>query len=326
MPDRSDGEKDSGVTGLRFSLIITTFNRPASLARTLAALARTDYPHNQFEVIVVDDGGSEPLDGIVAGFSTEMNVRLIQQSNGGPAKGRNKGAEVARNEFLAFTDDDCQPAPGWLFALAQRLQRSPERLVGGRTVNGLTENPYSTASQVILDMVYAFYNGDPEQAQFFATNNLAVRADLFRLCGAFDENFRVSEDREFCNRWRQRGFRMSFEPGAMIEHRHALTLAEFWRQHFSYGRGAANFHRTCAARGSGRLRDHFGFYGHLPRSWRKAKGSIPRRQLAQVVLLLALWQVANAAGFCYGLLSPHRASASCASVCSDQVDKLDTPR
>jgi GT2 family glycosyltransferase len=291
------------VTGLRFSVIITTYNRPASLARTLAVLARTDYPHNEFEVIVVDDGGSEPLEGIVAGFSTEMNVRLIQQSNGGPAKGRNKGADVARNEFLAFTDDDCQPAPGWLSALARRLQRSPECLVGGRTVNGLTENPYSTASQLIIEMVYAFYNADPEQAQFFATNNLAVRADLFRVSGSFDENFRVSEDREFCNRWRQRGFRMSYEPEAIVEHHHPLTFAGFWRQHFSYGRGAANFHHTCAARSSGRLRDHFGFYRRLPRSWRQAKQSVPRRQLATMVPLLALWQIANAAGFCYELVS-----------------------
>ena len=150
--------------------------------------------------------------------------------------------------------------------------------------------------------LFAFYNADPEQAQFFATNNLAVCAALFRFCGAFNENFRLSEDREFCNRWRQRGLRMTYEPEAMVEHHHPLTLAGFWRQHFSYGRGAANFHYTCAARRSGRLRDHFGFYGQLPRSWWEAKRNIPRRQLAQVVPLLALWQVANAAGFCYELL------------------------
>ena len=64
------------MTGPRFSVIITTFNRPASLARTLAALARADYPHSEFEVIVVDDGGSEPLDEIVAGCSTLTPVRL----------------------------------------------------------------------------------------------------------------------------------------------------------------------------------------------------------------------------------------------------------
>ena len=290
------------MNGVRFSVIITTFNRPASLARTLKALAHADYPRDEFEVIVVDDGGSVPLDRIVAGFSTETNVRLIQQSNGGPAKGRNTGANVVRNEFLAFTDDDCEPAPGWLPALSRRLQRSPECLVGGRTVNGLRENIYSAASQLIIEMVYEFYNADPEQAQFFATNNLAVRADLFRLCGTFNESFRTSEDREFCNRWRHRGFQMAYEPAAIVEHYHPLTFAEFWRQHFSYGRGAANFHQACAARMSGRLRDHFGFYGQLPRSCLEATRDMPGTEFARVVPLLALWQVANAAGFCYELL------------------------
>jgi cellulose synthase/poly-beta-1,6-N-acetylglucosamine synthase-like glycosyltransferase len=43
-----------------FSVIITTFNRPAQLARALRALARSDYPRKSFEVIVVDDGGACP--------------------------------------------------------------------------------------------------------------------------------------------------------------------------------------------------------------------------------------------------------------------------
>jgi len=84
-------EETPGVTGPRFSVIITTFSRPASLARTLAALARADYPHSEFEVIVVDDGGSEPLDEIVAGCSTEINVRLIQQFQRWTGQGQKQG-------------------------------------------------------------------------------------------------------------------------------------------------------------------------------------------------------------------------------------------
>ena len=254
-------------------------------------------------MIVVDDGGAEPLEAIVARFSKEMDVRLIQQPNGGPAKGRNKGVEMARNEFLAFTDDDCEPAPGWLSAFGQRLQRSPDRLVGGHTVNGLKQNVYSAASQLIIEVVYAHYNTDPEHSRFFATNNMAVRADLFRICGGFDENFRMSEDREFCNRWQHRGFTLAYEPEAVVEHRHALTLADFWRQHFGYGRGAARFHHICAVRKSGRLRDHLGFYATLVHSWRSAAKSIGPQEPVQVLPLLAVWQAANAAGFFYELLS-----------------------
>ena len=39
-------------------------------------------------------------------------------------------------------------------------------------------DPYSRASQLIINMAYAFYNADPADARFFTTNNLALRAQL----------------------------------------------------------------------------------------------------------------------------------------------------
>jgi len=148
------------MNDLRFSVVITTFDRPAQLVRCLASLARCEYPRDKFEVIVVDDGGTAPLGEILGGFRTELNVTLIKQCNGGPAKGRNRDASATRNEFLAFIDDDCEATAGWLSALERQLKRSSECLVGGRCVNGWKENPYSAASQIIVDMVYAYYNAD----------------------------------------------------------------------------------------------------------------------------------------------------------------------
>jgi GT2 family glycosyltransferase len=204
---------------------------------------------------------------------------------------------------LAFTDDDCEPEPGWLRALGARLRGTPDALVGGRTRNGLPHNSYSNASQLILDMVYAFYNAEPGDARFFATNNLAVRAALFHEAGGLDERFRVSEDREFCDRWRHEGRRLIYEPDAVIIHRHPLTLANFWRQHFRYGRGAARFHRAAGARRSGRLGDHVGFHLHLPRWWRQARTSDRTAPgVLRMLPHLVLWQLANACGFVWELV------------------------
>jgi hypothetical protein len=132
-------------------------------------------------VIVVDDGGSDPLDRVIAGFSTEMSVRLIQQSNGGPAKGRNSSADVAQNEFLASRTTTAgrhrAGFPPWRDACSDR-PRPGWRPHG----QWLRENPYTAASQHIpayYRKCYVFYNADPEQAQFFATNNLAARGSCF---------------------------------------------------------------------------------------------------------------------------------------------------
>jgi len=123
-----------------FSVIIPTYNRPAQLKTCLQALAAQAYPRDRFEVLVVDDGSAEPPRELVASFSNSLNITLLTESHGGPSAARNAGAARARGEFLAFTDDDCAPTPEWLENIASRLANSATCLVGGHTINALTEN------------------------------------------------------------------------------------------------------------------------------------------------------------------------------------------
>ena len=236
-----------------FSVVVPTFNRPQLLGECLSALASLDYPRPDFEVIVADDGGNCDLDAIVAPFAGEMNVRLLRHANRGPGGARNLGAAAARGRFLAFTDDDCRPSPAWLRALEEKLTKFPDRLAGGRTVNALEESPCAVTSQLILDHVYAHFNRDLDQPRFFATNNIAVPAAPFHEMGGFDEKFTLSasEDREFCDAWQTRGWNLVWAPEALVHHRHAMGLREFWRQQQSYGRGALQFRRARIAQKRG---------------------------------------------------------------------------
>ena len=101
-----------------------------------------------------------------------------------------------------------------------------------------------------MDVVYAYYNADPDRARFFATNNLALPADRFHAVGGFDPNlFRAAaEDRDLCDRWLHHGQHMIFAPEAVADHAYRLTLRTFYWQHFNYGRGAWHFHQTRARR------------------------------------------------------------------------------
>ena len=280
-----------------FSVIIPTYERPAQLVKCLSALARLDYPPERFEVIVVDDGSAGGVpESLLDEFRDQADVKLFAQTNAGPAAARNFGATRARGEFLAFTDDDCQPASGWLRALASRFAQTPDRIIGGRTLNALPANPYSETSQMIIEVVYAHFNADHDAAQFFASNNFAVPAELFRALGGFDESFRTSEDREVCDRWAARGRRLSYAPEAVIHHAHDLTLGTLWRQHFGYGRGAWRFHCARARRGCGRFKPDPVFYLKLLR----ASTSRARKTPAALMTALLFWsQLANTAGFLY---------------------------
>ena len=113
-----------------------------------------------------------------------------------------------------------------------------------------------------------YYNADPVRARFFASNNLALPADRFHAIGGFETAFPLAagEDREFCARWLDRGYRMTYAPEVVVHHAHTLTFRRFWRQQCNYGRGAFRFRRGYARRedGDGR-REPASFYLNLLR-------------------------------------------------------------
>lgn len=278
-----------------FSIIIPTFNRPSQLRACLAALGMLEYPRDRFEVIIVDDGGEDCLREVVRPFCDEFLLRLHRQENQGPAAARNAGAALAKGEFLAFTDDDCLPAPGWLSALAHAFAETPDAALGGRTVNALPANPYAIASQLLIDYLYGYFAGKADL--FFTSNNFAISRRQYLMVGGFDPSLPLAagEDREFCYRWQRGGGDLRFAPQAVVKHAHALTAVSFWRQHFRYGRGAYRYHQIRAARGERPLRlEPLSFYLDLCRyPLRRFQGAVA---VVQTILLFTS-QVANAAGF-----------------------------
>ena len=229
----------------------------------LQSLACLEYPSDRFEVIVVDDGCETPLEDVVARFRDSLDVTLITQSNVGPAAARNTGASTARGKFLVFTDDDCLPARDWLQALATRFATAQDQVVGGRTLNALPKNLYSSASQVLVDIVYDYFNSDSNRALFFASNNLALPADRFAAVDGFDPSLTTSEDREFCDRWMKHGYTMTYAPEVLVYHGHALTFRTFWQQHFNYGRGTYQFHEKRVQRQAGPFKLELKFYLYM---------------------------------------------------------------
>ncbi len=279
-----------------FSIIIPTYARPVALVDCLDALARLQIGRDAFEVIIVDDGSPAPPAALGDRLRDRLNVTLITTPHGGPAAARNCGAARATGKFLAFTDDDCRPAPDWLDALAARTAAAPDHLVGGRTVNALPRNCYAVTSQLIIDVAYAYYNEHGAEARFFASNNMLIPADRFRSIGGFDPSFTTSEDRELCDRWLRYGYRMSYAPDAVVHHAHPLTLRRFWRQHFGYGRGAWRFHRIREQRGAGAFRPDLTFYRQLAVA---SFTSVRRPRVPIVAALVVFSQLANCSGFLY---------------------------
>jgi GT2 family glycosyltransferase len=279
------------------SLIIPSYNRPRQLANCLQSITRLQYPREQFEVIVVDDGSAVPLDAVVSSARGWLDIILIRQGQAGAAAARNTGAARARGQLLAFLDDDCAPATDWLQTLATRFAATPTHGIGGRTLNALPDNSYSSASQMLVDYLYQYYNVDQHQATFFASNNLALPRAGFHAIGGFNTNFPHvgGEDRELCERWWRHGYRMIYAPEALVYHAHALTLRTFWTQQFHYGRGAFRYRLVCSQVNNDRIAleplrfylNLLGFPASQTRGW----------QALLLSALLLTSQLANGAGF-----------------------------
>lgn len=275
------------------SVIIPSYNRPDQLASCLEAVVaqEDDAP---FEVVVVDDGSREPLAETCARFGPA--VRCVRQDNAGPAGARNRAVGEARGGFLAFTDDDCRPRPGWLRALRAAHGGVEDRIVGGVIENGRPEDPFATASQELADYLYEYYGAAEGSAPFFTTNNMACTRDAFLALGGFDETFgrAGAEDRDFGMRWRESGGSLILCRGAVVDHYHRMTLREFLRQHANYGRGAFHLHRVMRERGSHLPKvEPPGFYIGLVFRPVRAGGL---RRLPSTVLM-GLTQVAMVAGY-----------------------------
>ena len=184
---------------------------------------------------------------------------------------------------MAFTDDDCEPAPDWLARLTAAVGVHADA-AAGRTINGLPRNPLSEASQVVANYLVENSLNDSARTPFGTSNNLACMAEMFAGV-PFDERYRRAggEDRDWCARLAASGFTLIVEPKAVVVHRHRLDASGFWRQHVAYGRGAYRFRRDHEAE------------TESPRFYARLLWTGFRRS-PTVGMLVALAQVATAVG------------------------------
>jgi glycosyltransferase involved in cell wall biosynthesis len=226
----------------QLSVVVPTRDRPAQLAACLAALERQTSPH--LEIVVVDDA-SRDARAVADAVAAAPRARLVRGAGRGPAAARNAGVRAARAPVICFTDDDCEPVPGWAHALERRITAGPPAAAAaaGPTRNGRPGSVLANASQTIAThLAEATIDPATSRMRFAPTSNLACRTEVCRAI-PFDERYPLAagEDRDWCARLISAGHALVFEPAALVRHHQELSPAGFWRQQLRYGRGAYRF-------------------------------------------------------------------------------------
>lgn len=171
------------------SVIIPAYNNGKYLVHALESVFSQKEP--PFEVIVVDDGSTDDTAAVVKQFGG--CIKYIYQPNGGPAAARNRGAQEAKGEWIAFLDADDAWLPWRISAGRELISRNPSAALfcGRRTDmnNSVSEPAGGDFNKTRIVILREFARGN-----IVATSTVLMRKDAFVRAGGFDEQFRGPED------------------------------------------------------------------------------------------------------------------------------------
>ncbi len=232
----------ASVSGAVVSVVVPTYQRGGGLAELVAALERQTLPRGEFEVVVVDDSSSNGAwDELVAlAAASPLPLRVLRTTaNGGPAVARNVGWQATAGPFVAFLDDDCVPAPGWLEAGVESLRAHPAAGV----VQGRTTVPPGVDIHGQRDWyVWRVVEGPTPS---FEGCNIFYRREALAAAGGFDEDIGWwGEDTALGWRVVEAGWDRSFAPDAVAVH---AVERRGWRWYLRQGLLETNVVRLAAA-------------------------------------------------------------------------------
>ncbi|MFC4260972.1 glycosyltransferase family 2 protein [Marinobacter lacisalsi] len=204
------------------SIIVPACNEGDNLADTVSSLLENTRGIH-FELIVVDDGSD---DGSADRLKQhpDPRLRILSGPRQGPARARNRGAEMANGRLLLFMDAHCYAPQGWLQPLLDALDDHPGTGVVGPAISN-TQNLRmcgygGTWRDARLDMIWLPHADQVREVPFQPAGCQLVRREAFTDAGGYDGRMSRwgSEDVEFCIRVWRAGWHIRVQPASTVAH------------------------------------------------------------------------------------------------------------
>lgn len=219
----------------RFSVIVPVYNRVDEINDLLESLSAQTC--RDFEVIIVEDGSTEPCGDLVRSFAGKVDVRYFFKPNEGRSIARNYGIDRSSGDYLVFFDSDCVIPRDYFAILSAELDRQPLDCFGGPDAAHESFTPVQKAISFAMTsfLTTGGIRGGKVQMEKFVPRsfNMGYSRKVYDTVGGFREMF--SEDIDMSTRIRQAGFSIGLIHPAHVFHKRRVDFARFWRQVYVFG-------------------------------------------------------------------------------------------
>lgn len=184
------------------SVIISTYNRLDRLKKAIESVKKQTY--KDYEIIISDDHSTDGTQAYVSNLhDQQITYTRLTRNFGNDTKPKNEAIKLAKGEYIAFLDDDCEYRPDHLQILLSTIEQYPEvaMVYGDRWIVDDTKE--------LKDQIGVFSEYNPfllMRRNYIDTSDVLVRKEALFTVGGFDERYKKYIDWNLWVRMAKYGF------------------------------------------------------------------------------------------------------------------------
>lgn len=218
------------------SIVVPMYNEEKSIGKCIESLLNQSYLFHNYEIIVVSDGCNDNSENVVNNIIKSQEkgeIKLVRQENQGAAAARNFGAKFSKWPVLLFIDADCIADYRWIEEMIKPILR--------HNVAGVQGAYKTRQKEIVAQLAQIEFEGrfkklqQTEYVDFVGSFSAAYKREVFEKYNGFNTKFVMNEDVDLAYRISSDGYKLYFNPEAVVYHMHPDSLSRYIRVKFWRG-------------------------------------------------------------------------------------------